>query len=356
MGPALVMRRLLPAACVAVLLAAPSLACARLEVSQGFSLPTTISPQAAERLRGFYANEKATSPTRPVTLEDWDRRWRAAEAGPLALGKATLDQLKPTMSREVIGGVAVLRVRPSGWRATGRTLVYTHGGGYVSFSAASTASMAASMAAVTGDEVISIDYTVAPRGKWRAVTDEVVAVWKALLVSGVNPASVGFFGDSAGGGLAAGSILKIRDQNLPLPGALLLLSPWSDISRVGDTYGTLANADPVLWLDELGWAADAYADPADQKQPYASPVYGDYAKPFPPTLIQLGTREMLLSDAVRQYQAIRSGGHEAWLDVYEGMPHAFQYFVGDAPEGRIARARAAQFFNAHLTRVATTAP
>ena len=92
----------------------------------------------------------------------------------------------------------------------------------------------------------------------------------------------------------------------------------SDITAAGDSYATLASADPILNVTSLRWGAEAYAPLGDQKNPYVSPVYGDYSKAFPPTLIQVGTREIFLSNAVRQYQAIRGGGHEAVLDVYEG--------------------------------------
>ena len=104
----------------------------------------------------------------------------------------------------------------------------------------------------------------------------------------------------------------------------------------------------MLDLNSSRWGANVYADPKDQKNPYASPVYGDYAKAFPPTLIQGGTREMLLSNFVRQYQAIRGGGHEAVLDLYEGMPHVFQGSLPNAPETHTAIARAAAFFKLHL--------
>ena len=171
-----------------------------------------------------------------------------------------------------------------------------------------------------------------PRGGWKSTTDQVLSVWQALLAKGSAPASIGLFGDSAGGGLAAGSVLKMRDQGLPLPGALYLMSPWSDVSDTGDSYQTLSPADPVLDLDSSSWNAAAYADPKDQKNPYVSPVYGDYSKAFPPTLIQDGTREMFLSNCVREYQAIRGGGHEAVLDLYKGMPHVFQASIPNTPE------------------------
>jgi monoterpene epsilon-lactone hydrolase len=196
--------------------------------------------------------------------------------------------------------------------------------------------------------VISVDYTLAPHADWKAITGEVVAVWRALLASGMDPRRAAIFGDSAGGSLAAGATLRLRDEALPLPAALYLVSPWSDIGLAGDSYATLAASYPLLALPTLKVAADAYARPADRRHPYVSPVYGDYARPFPPTLIQCGTREMFLSNCVRHYQAIRAGGHDAILDLYEGMPHAFPAYVPDTPETRTAVARAAAFLDERL--------
>lgn len=100
----------------------------------------------------------------------------------------------------------------------------------------------------------------------------------------------------------------------------------------------------MLDLRILASAAKAYAAPEDQKNPYVSPVYGDYSKPFPPTLVQAGTHEMFVSNAVRQYQAILGGGGEAVLDLYEGMPHVFPAMAPTAPETLTAISRAAAFF------------
>ncbi|MFN6981064.1 MAG: alpha/beta hydrolase [Brevundimonas sp.] len=264
--------------------------------------------------------------------------------------QAIAAQLGTTIRRDVLGGLPVVRILPRGGVSGGRALVYIHGGAYIYFSAETLVGLPALIAEATGAEVISVDYTLAPRGRWQTVTDEVLTVWKALISEGYETGSLGLFGDSAGGGLAAGSVLKMRDQDLPLPAALWLVSPWSDISGAGDTYATLGAVDPILTLDVLSWGAQAYADPADQRHPYVSPVYGDYALPFPPTLIQGGTREMFLSNFVRHYQAIQAGGHEAVLDLYEGLPHVFQSVAPEAPESRTAIARAAAFFDEHLHR------
>ena len=158
-------------------------------------------------------------------------------------------------------------------------------------------------------------------------------------------------GDSAGGALAAATVLKARDDGIGMPAAVVLWSPWADITSCGDTYTTLQDADPVLrYADILDHCAAAYAAPEDQKHPYVSPVYADYTRGFPPTLIQAGTREILLSDAVRQYRVLQQAGVPVVFDPYEGMWHIFQGFPGDLPESRTARDMVRNFLNAHLSQ------
>ncbi|MGY1496839.1 alpha/beta hydrolase fold domain-containing protein [Streptomyces sp. QTS52] len=316
-----------------------------------FRVPETVSPEASAILKAMYeGGEQQPAPTRPETTADFDNANKLMEAAFAPWNQQLAATLGTTIRHETIGDVPVVRITPREHRSSGRALLYVHGGAYVYFSSATLVGLPALIATATGDEVISIDYTLAPRGRWQAVTDQVLAVWKTLLASGLDARSIGLFGDSAGGGLAAGAVLKMRDQHLPLPAALWLVSPWSDVTGLGDTYETLKDADPILTPESLAWAADAYADVADQKHPYVSPVYGDYTKPFPPTLIQGGTREIFLSNFVRQYQVIRDGRHEAVLDLYEGMPHVFHSLVPDAPESKTAIARAATFFDGYLDR------
>ena len=136
-----------------------------------------------------------------------------------------------------------------------------------------------------------------------------------------------------------------------MPSAVVVWSPWSDITETGDSYVTLKSAEPTYLYDKiLKPAADAYADPKDQKHPHVSPVYGDYTQGFPPTLIQGGTRELFLSHFVRQYRAIDSAGGTAILDLYDGMPHIFQLRpeMADAPETATALKKMAKFLKQHL--------
>jgi epsilon-lactone hydrolase len=314
-----------------------------------FTVPNTVSPEAAAGLSKLYAmRAHAPQRERPKTQEDWDaaNAQLAKIGGPMSAAAA--DALHVTRTEDRLGGVPVLRVRPANYKPGGATLLYMHGGAYTFNSAANSLTIPALMSTATGHEVISIDYALAPRNDWHIVTDQVVAVWKAVLASGVKPENIGMMGDSAGGGLAAGAVLKMRDEHLPLPGALYLMSPSADLSGAGDTSTTLGPVDPVLTPETSAWSREAYAAVADQKNPYVSPVYGDYTQAFPPTLIQSGTREMLLSSSVREYQAIRSGGHEAVLDVYEGMPHVWLALIPQAPETKTAVKRATEFFALHL--------
>ncbi|HJR49130.1 MAG TPA: alpha/beta hydrolase, partial [Nitrososphaeraceae archaeon] len=159
---------------------------------------------------------------------------------------------------------------------------------------------------------------------------------------------IAMYGDSSGGGLVAGSVLKMRDEGVGIPSAVVLWSPWTDVSLTGDTYSTLKKADPFISETILKNAGGAYANITDQKNPYVSPVYGDFSKGYPPTLIQVGTKEILLSDSVRLYQALDQAGIPVKLDVYEGMPHVFQTILYNTTESTLAISKTNNFLKEFL--------
>jgi acetyl esterase/lipase len=258
-------------------------------------------------------------------------------------------QYQPQIEKRKLGSIPILDIKPRGWVENRKALVYTHGGAYTMYSAQSRLLSAVPMAHDTGLRVIAVDYTLAPHAKWQRTTDQVVAVMRALVAEGISLENMAIYGESAGGGLAAGAVLKMRDQGHGIPAAVVLWSPWSDITETGDSYMTLKDADPLLFYPgNLAHCAAAYADPADQKHPYVSPVYGDYSKGFPPTLIQAGTREIFLSNAVRQYQALDTAGIPVRLDLYEGMWHIFQVFTHEIPEAKLARGKVRSFLDRQL--------
>lgn len=314
-----------------------------------FTAPSTISKEARAALAKFSRAARSAPLPEPADAEGWKKVQAAVEEKWAPAVEKVLAEYQPTVVARKLRGVPVLDVKPKGWKEDGRALVYCHGGGYALYSARSRLLSAVPMANDTGLRVIAIDYTLAPHAKWQATTDQVVAVVQALVAEGIPLEKLAIYGESAGGGMAAGSVLKMRDKGLGMPAAVVLWSPWSDITETGDTYATLAEADPLLYYpDNLAHCADAYADPADQKHPYVSPVYGDYAKGFPPTLIQAGTKEIFLSNAVRQYRVLDTADVPVKLDLYEGMWHIFQVFTYDIPEAKLARKKVAAFLRKEL--------
>jgi len=313
-------------------------------------IPETVSPQAAAAL-SMFTDPSLGGHSVPAAddLESWKLIQKQFETKGLKRQEPVLERLQPTVTEMELGGVPVLEIKPRGWTDNGKLMIYTHGGAYTMYSARSTLSSAAVMAEATGLRVISIDYTLAPHAQWQEVIEQVVRVFKALVKRGHAMQDMGIYGDSAGGGMAAGAVLKMRDEGLKMPAVVVLWSPWSDITETGDTYQTLKHAEPFfLYETALKPSADAYADPKDQKNPYVSPVYADYSKGFPPTLIQGGTKEIFLSNFIRHYQALDTAGQIVKLDLYEGMFHVFQPSLYDAPESNIALAKVNAFLQEHL--------
>jgi monoterpene epsilon-lactone hydrolase len=309
---------------------------------------STISEEAQKTAETLVLDEENRAP-KPDDFEGWEKYWSTTADGEEAAGLEILEKLGATAKKLNMAGVPVLDIKPKNWKDNGKVLIYTHGGAYTLFSASTTLSSCVPVADLTGLRIISVDYTVAPRAKWQATTSQVVSVIKALKKEGYGLKDIAIFGDSAGGGLAAGSVLKARDEGVGLVAAVVLWSPWSDITESGDTYSTLKKADPVLsYANVLKSCADAYADPKDQKHPYVSPIYGDYSKGFPPTLIQVGTKEIFLSNSVRHYQVLDQAGIPVKLDPYEGMWHVFQAFHWQLPESVTARKKMAKFLRKHL--------
>ncbi|QDV19157.1 Putative acetyl-hydrolase LipR precursor [Gimesia panareensis] len=325
--------------------------------AQDFSIPSTISPEAQKALAGF-SRAAATAPLPAADdLAGWKAVQERIEQKRAAANTEVVKKYQPEITPRKLGGVPVLDIKPKGWNESKQVLVYTHGGAYTMYSARSRLMSAVPMAGETGFRVISVNYTLAPVGKWQEVTDQVVTVVQTLIKQGHSLNDIAMYGESAGGGLAAGAVLKLRDKGLGMPAAVVLWSPWADITETGDTYTTLQQADPLLYYPHnLKHCADAYADPKDQKHPYVSPVYGDYSQGFPPTLIQAGTKEIFLSNAIRQYQAIDTAGIPVKLDLYEGMWHIFQVFNYDLPESKLARKKVKAFLQQHVGKQGSTDP
>lgn len=311
-------------------------------------IPKSISPEAAAIYNKYKIIMLAPRQKPLTTPEEYAALYAKTERDSLPRAKAAVKKYGSAVIERTLGGVPALEVRPKGYKDDGTVLIYAHGGGWIIGSARSSLGDAAMMADATGKRVISVDYTVAPKGNWRIVTGQMVAVYKAVLAEGIKAEHIGMFGGSAGANIVAAVTFRIRDQALPMPAALFLSCPAVDLTDTGDTRVTLAEADPVLNPAAVMAAIPLYVDAADIKNPYVSPIYGDFTKGYPPTLIQGGTKEWLLSDFVRIYQAIKTAGGTAELDIYEGMPHGFVGIMAATPEGKAAHAEEVKFWAKYL--------
>jgi epsilon-lactone hydrolase len=204
------------------------------------------------------------------------------------------------------------------------------------------------MAGLGHFKVISVDYRMAPDHPYPAALDDVTTVWRSLSTT-TAPRNMAIFGASAGGNLTLAAVLKAKQENLPLPGAIGPATPMSDLTNAGDTFQTNAFLDNVLVAPDgdCDKRAALYTDGRDAKDPLLSPVYGDMHG-FPPAILTTGTRDLLLSSTVRVHRKLRQAGVEATLQVFEGQSHAQYLFDPSAPETKEAFEEIALFFDTHL--------
>jgi len=221
-----------------------------------------------------------------------------------------------------------------------RAILYLHGGGYVLGSATSNLTLPLRISRLSGLRVLSVEYRLAPEHTYPAALDDAVAAYQWLLDAGYPASQLAVFGDSAGGGLTLNLALELMRREIPLPAAVAVISPLTDLDDVGDTQHTLADEDPVL--RSFGSSMyGLYAGDLPLDDPRVSPVYADYAG-FPPLLIQVGTRERFLSDAARLARAARDADVDVTLDVWDSMWHVWSGNP-DLPEAEAASAALAAF-------------
>ncbi|GEM_PF-236699 len=292
-----------------------------------FYIPKTISKEAQELLRAQTRLVREAGTHFPKG-DAPTQKWKSLQSFIDDLVLKGLDPIKeyynPKIDTIKIGGIRAVDIRPRNYKKSNKVIFYIHGGAYVVLHAEVTLASILPLAEATGLRIVAIDYTLAPEAKFEQITDEVLQFYNGLLEE-YEAKHIAMYGDSAGGGLAAGSVLKMRDEDVELPAVLVLWSPWTDIDQIGDTYYTLADNDPnLVSRDLLENAGLAYAPKSEFKNPYVSPVYGDYSKNFPPTLIQVGSKEIFLSNAIRMYRKLDDANKEVKLDVYEGMWHVWQ--------------------------------
>lgn len=224
---------------------------------------------------------------------------------------------------ENVGEMSCEWVRVKRPRRKDRVILYCHGGGYSTGSAVYARTITSRLAEGTSMDVFCFNYRLAPEHPWPAALEDGLKAWDRLMFLGYGAKNVIVAGDSAGGNLALCLTLKLKEEGRILPGGLVLLSPWTDLTASGKSYQSREAVDPILNREYLERMTDNYAAGQDLKDPYISPLFGDPAG-FPPVYIQVGDNEMLLSDSTSLYKKLRKAGVSAGIDVYKGMWHVFQ--------------------------------
>ncbi|MCF0135937.1 MAG: alpha/beta hydrolase [Lachnospiraceae bacterium] len=242
--------------------------------------------------------------------------------------KSTI-KIKKYIRFEQISLAGIQAEKLTGRKSNGKTILYIHGGGFTTGSAAERRWITQSLVKWYGYSVISPDYRLSPEHKWPCHLEDCYNFYRSLLESGCNPKELIFMGESAGGTLCLSLALRLRDEGLPLPQVIAVFSPWTDQTGMLPSHtGNAALDDMVRGLfDEEQYRAEFGIKPTleDLKAPLVSPLYGDYAG-LPPVFMSVSDSEMLYDDSVLLYEKLKKAGHMADLQVKHNLCHAWPTF------------------------------
>ena len=251
-----------------------------------------------------------------------------------------------TVTGGELGGVPTAEITVDGIEPR-HVVLYFHGGVYVMGDAFLTADLASQVGRRTSAKVISVDYRLAPEHPYPAAVDDALAAYEALLDNGTAPSDIVFAGESAGGGLAVATMVNARDRGLPLPAAAFVMSPYADLTLAGTTMETKREADPLMSRERLQARIPDYTAGQDAALGLISPIFADLSG-LPPLIIQAGSHEVLLDDAIRLARQAATADVEVTLDITPGVPHVFQAYHAILDEAAAALDRAGQLLSAHL--------
>lgn len=286
-------------------------------------------------LAALHAAHKMASPT-STAPEDLKRQ----RLGQEALGRLLTPPIGFTWEPFEVEGIPAAWVRPEGAHDRSKMILYCHGGGYTSGTLGYARMLAVRMAKATGYEVLAFQYRLAPEHPYPEALEDARLIWEYLMLLGWGAREIILTGDSAGGNLALELALDLRDTQRMLPWRMVLFSPWTDLTASGESYTECRERDPLLTREYIEAVRDAFAPGADWSLPEYSPLFADL-RGLPPTLIQVGGREILRDDSTRLYQKLQEAGVPAVLQSWPEMWHVFQMFPLKTAED--AMEQAAQF-------------
>jgi acetyl esterase/lipase len=250
-----------------------------------------------------------------------------------------------------LGGIPTLEIAIENV-ASDNVVLYFHGGFYVLGSPATSAALSADIARRTETRVVSVDYRLAPEHPYPAALQDAIAAYRRLLDAGIPAARIAFVGESAGAGLAAATLASLAGEQLAQPACAVLFSPYADLTLSGPSMTGKASVDPAFTASEVAVRAADYVGAADPTDGFISPIFADLTG-LPPLLIQVGTYEILLDDALRLAARAAADDVAVTLEATPGVPHIFQGFAAMLDEGEVAMRSVAAFLRAHLGLAAT---
>ncbi len=285
-------------------------------------------------MRGAHALASTDAPVRSL--------WVASER--VVADLAARERMEPDLLVDPELGLADVLTRAD------RVTLHLHGGGYCMGSPETHRGLASALSRTSRGPVLMPDYRLAPEHKYPAALDDAMETYRWLVEErDVSPQRIAITGDSAGGGLAASLIVRLRDDELPGPACYAGMSPWTDLAATGGSMQELASVDPWLTAALVKPAGRGYAGTVPLEHPYVSPLYADLHG-LPPLLVHIGSDEILLDDARRFVEKAREHGVDASLGRFEGLWHVFHAFPG-LPESRDALREIGAFIRRHTAEV-----
>jgi epsilon-lactone hydrolase len=229
-----------------------------------------------------------------------------------------------------------------------KVILFLHGGGYISGSIDSHRHMIAEAGRQAGARTLALGYRLAPEHPFPAALEDAIAGYRFLLSCGITPAHIALAGDSAGGGLAIAMLVSLRDAGVALPACVWCISPWVDLENSGASMTSKADIDPIIQKPYLMELATAYLNGTDPRAPLVSPIHADLHG-LPPMLIQVGSAETLLDDAIRLADVAGQADRRVTLEIWPEMIHVWHLFHPQLAAGRQALAAVGAFIRTVLS-------
>ena len=251
-----------------------------------------------------------------------------------------------TVNAGALGGIPTAEITVDGIDPR-HVVLYFHGGVYVIGDAFLAADLASQVGRRTDAKVISVDYRLAPEHPYPAAVDDALAAYEALLQAGIAPSDIALAGESAGGGLAVATMVNARDHGLPMPAGAYVMSPYVDLTLAGTTMESKRDVDPLFTRELLQARVDDYTAGADAALGLISPIFANLSG-LPPLIIQAGSHELLLDDAIRLAQQAATADVEVTLEITPAVPHVFQAYSAILDEAAAALDRAGRLLSAKL--------